>query len=89
MTQCTLAEGGNANGDLRLGSPIDHKPLDTEEFLRLDLIPCDRSGSNAKSAFRLKSEIRHTTNTGEIRHFTTLLNSGVLRCCFLALGVLN
>ena len=24
----------------------------------------------------LTSEIRHATNTGEIRHFTTLLNSG-------------
>jgi hypothetical protein len=24
----------------------------------------------------LTSEIRHKTNTGEIRHFTTLLNSG-------------
>jgi hypothetical protein len=41
-----------------------------------------------QSIFRLESEIRHVTNAREIRHFTTLLNSGMLRRWFLAPGLL-
>jgi hypothetical protein len=41
-----------------------------------------------QSAFHLESEIRHATNTVEIRHFTTLLNSGDTGRCLLALGML-